>query len=126
MSRANLLSLLENFGRYCNDIAFVQQRGYRRETWTYDRLARTAAARAVLLKEKGIRRNDRVLLWGANSAEWAATFWGCLMRGAVAVALDDSSTPEFASRVQSCASSRRADTPVGGFIRHSAGRATLD
>ncbi len=99
MSRANLLSLLREFGRYRKDIAFVQQRGYRRDTWTYDRLLRAAAARALLLKQRGIRTNDRVLLWGANSAEWAATFWGCLMRGAVAVALDDSSTLEFASRV---------------------------
>ncbi len=28
-----------------------------------------------------------------------AAFWGCLLRGAVAVPLDDGATPEFASRV---------------------------
>jgi long-chain acyl-CoA synthetase len=108
MKRANLLSLFEEFGRYAKDAAFVQRRGYRRETWTYERLAEAAAARAMLLKKEGVRSKDRVLLWGHNSAEWAATFWGCLMRGAVVVALDESSTTEFASRVAADAGAKLA------------------
>ena len=51
------------------------------------------------MKEHGVRTGDRVLLWGPNSAEWVAAFWGCLLRGAVAVPLDDSSTLDFVSRV---------------------------
>jgi long-chain acyl-CoA synthetase len=108
MKRANLLSLFEEFGRYSKDPSFAQRRGYRRETWTYERLAEAAAARALLLKKEGVRSKDRVLLWGRNSAEWAATFWGCLMRGAVVVALDESSTPEFASRVAADAGAKLA------------------
>jgi len=99
MSRANLLSLFDEFARFSSDVAIVQQHGYRRETWTYQKLAGTAVHRALQLKERGVRTNDRVLLWGPNSAEWVAAFWGCLLRGAVVVTLDDSSTPEFASRV---------------------------
>ena len=57
------------------------------------------SGRALQLKESGVRTGDRVLLCGPNSAEWVAAFWGCLMRGAVVVALDDSSTPEFVARV---------------------------
>ncbi len=99
MSRPNLLSLFDEFARFSSDIAFVQQQGYRRETWTYQKLLAMAVQRGIQLKESRVGTNDRVLIWGPNSAEWVAAFWGCLLRGAVAVPLDDSSTPEFASRV---------------------------
>jgi long-chain acyl-CoA synthetase len=99
MSRANLLSLFDEFARFSGGVAIVQRRGYRRETWTYQKLAEAAILRALQLKEHGVRTGDRVLLWGTNSAEWVAAFWGCLLRGAVAVPLDDSSTLDFVSRV---------------------------
>src|SRR5260370_12117387 len=99
MPRENLLSLFAEFERYARDIAVVQRRGYRRETWTYAKLAARAFACALELKERHIRTGDRVLLWGPNSAEWMAAFWGCLLRGAVAVPMDDGATPEFAARV---------------------------
>lgn len=100
MPRTNLLSLIfDATARFSGDIAIVYQRGYRREAWTYEKLAECAVSRALQLKLAGVRTNDRVLLWGPNSAQWVAAFWGCLIRGAVVVPLDDSSTSEFASRV---------------------------
>jgi long-chain acyl-CoA synthetase len=99
MSRDNLLSLFREFERYGNDIAFVQRRGYRRDAWTYGKLARVAVTCASQLKERGVRTGDRVLLWGPNSAEWIAAFWGCLLRGAIAVPMDDGATLDFAGRV---------------------------
>jgi long-chain acyl-CoA synthetase len=99
MPRSSLLSLFDEFARFSTGVAIVQQRGYRREAWTYQKLAGAAVLRALQLKERGVRTGDRVLLWGTNSAEWVAAFWGCLLRGAVVVPFDDSSTPDFASRV---------------------------
>src|SRR5689334_15721554 len=99
MSRESLLSLFREFERYRQDVAFVQRRGYRRETWTFGKLASVAVVCAAELKERGIRKGDRVLLWGPNSAEWAAAFWGCLLRGAVAVRMDDGATIHFDARV---------------------------
>jgi len=99
MARVNLLSLFDEFGRFAEGVAFVQRRGYRRETWSYQKLAGAAACRAMQLKENGVGTGDRVLLCAPNSAEWVAAFWGCLLCGAVVVALDDSSTPDFAVRV---------------------------
>ena len=99
MPRENLNSLFREFERYGSDIAFVQRRGYRREAWTYRKLARVAFTCASELKKGGIRTGDRVLLWGPNNAEWTAAFWGCLLRGAVAVPMDDGATLDFASRV---------------------------
>src|SRR6266436_1555326 len=106
MPRENLLSLFAEFERYTRDVAVVQRQGYRRETWTYAELAARAFACALELKERHIQTGDRVLLWGPNSAEWMSAFWGCLLRGAVAVPMDDGATPEFASRVARDASVR--------------------
>jgi long-chain acyl-CoA synthetase len=110
MSHANLLSLFDEFARFSSGVAIVQQRGYRREAWTYQKLAGAAVLRALQLKEHGVRTGDCVLLWGPNSAEWVAAFWGCLLRGAVVVPLDDSSTLDFASRVAADASIKFAFT----------------
>lgn len=99
MPRADLTSLFAEFERYSHDIAVVQRRGYRREAWTYAKLAHVAFACAHELRERSVRTGDRVLLWGPNSAEWMAAFWGCLLRGAVAVPMDDGATAEFAGRV---------------------------
>src|SRR5712692_822792 len=99
MPRPNLLSLFDDFRGHSRDVAVVQRRGYRRESWTYNKLAGIAVRAAQGLKQRSIRTGDRVLLWGPNSAEWMAAFWGCLLRGAVAVPMDDGATPGFAARV---------------------------
>jgi long-chain acyl-CoA synthetase len=99
MPRSNLISLFAEFERYATDLAVVQRRGYRRECWTYARLAGAGSAFAQVLHERRVRTGDRVILWAPNSAEWMAAFWGCLLRGAVAVPLDDGATAEFAARV---------------------------
>jgi len=39
------------------------------------------------------------LLWGSNSVEWVAAFFGCILRGIVAVPLDAAGSLEFAQRV---------------------------
>src|ERR1700693_6299135 len=99
MPRANLISLFGEFARYAGDVAVVQRRGYRREVWSYAELAHLAFACAHRMRGRGVRTGDRVLLWGPNGAEWMAAFWGCLLRGAVALPMDDGATVEFAGRV---------------------------
>lgn len=95
MQRTSLTSLFREFERYAKDVAVVQRRGYRRESWTYGKLAGVAFTCAGELSKRGIRTGERVLLWGPNSAEWMAAFWGCLLRGAVAVPIDEGATDGF-------------------------------
>ncbi|MBV8513688.1 MAG: AMP-binding protein, partial [Acidobacteria bacterium] len=99
MARSNLNSLFAEFARYAKDVAVVQRRGYRREGWTCAQLIDYTVSCAVLLGELGVRSGERVILWGPNSFEWIVAFWGCLLRGAVAVPLDDGATIDFALRV---------------------------
>lgn len=99
MPRPNLLSLFADFQRHAGDAAVVQRRGYRRESWSFAKLAKVAFAIEHELKRRGIRTGERILLWGPNSAEWVAAFWGCLLRGAVVVPIDNGAKPDFAARV---------------------------
>ncbi len=39
------------------------------------------------------------MIWGENSAEWIAAFFGCLLRGVIAVPLDLAGSAAFAARV---------------------------
>ncbi|HXT75734.1 MAG TPA: AMP-binding protein [Candidatus Eisenbacteria bacterium] len=119
MPRPNLNSLFDDFARYASHVAVVQRRGYRRESWTYAKLRSVAVASAHELRQRGIRTGDRVLLWGPNSAEWMASFWACLLLGAVAVPLDDAATPDFVSRVARETSARIAFTTRGKLPLHS-------
>ncbi len=109
MPRNSLIEFLETAAmRHARDVAIAHRRGYRTERWTYAELADTASQFAQELERRGVRRGERVLLWGENCAEWAAAFWGCILRGAVAVPMDRTASPEFARRVAQEASVKLA------------------
>jgi long-chain acyl-CoA synthetase len=88
-----------DFRRYDEQIAIVTHRGNRRFSSTYARLAELSARCARAFDQLGLRPGDRVLLWGNNSVEWVAAFFGCVLRGIVAVPLDAAGSLEFARRV---------------------------
>jgi long-chain acyl-CoA synthetase len=77
----------------------VAHRGNRRYATTYGELAELAGRTAAELERRGIAAGDRVVLWGENSAEWIGTFFGCLLRGVIAVPLDVAGSIDFANRV---------------------------
>src|SRR5229473_6970673 len=98
MPRKNLLSLFAEFARFGGDVAVVQRRGYRREKLTYSELYAHALFWSYALAGRGVVPGDRVLLWGPNSAEWVACFWGILLRGGVVVPMDAAAAPDFVQR----------------------------
>jgi long-chain acyl-CoA synthetase len=98
MPRKNLLSLFADFRRFSGDVAVVQRRGYRREKLTYTELYARILFWNRALAGRGISPGDRVLLWGPNSAEWVACFWGILLRGAIVVPMDSAASPDFVQR----------------------------
>jgi long-chain acyl-CoA synthetase len=98
--RASLLDSLDDFERWGNrDLAYVFPRGYRRERWTYQRVAQVAYQFAHELESRHIGKGDAVLLWSPNSAEWVTVFLGCALCGVIAVPIDDATIPEFAQRI---------------------------
>jgi len=99
MTRRSLTEYLADFRGNNRDIAFVHRRGYRSVQWTYSRIAETASQAARELERLGVGQGDRVVLWGHDCGEWVAAFYGCVLRGAVAVPLDLIASPEFAARI---------------------------
>ena len=99
MPRRSLIEYLAGYGRHGRGIAFGERCGYRMARWSYVEVAGVAAQFARELEARRIGPSDRVLLWGRNSAEWVAAFFGCILRGAVAVPMDQGATAGFALRV---------------------------
>jgi long-chain acyl-CoA synthetase len=66
---------------------------------TYSELAVLAHRFADELARRGITPGERVVLWGRNSAEWIAAFFGCVEAGVLVVPLDASGSREFAQHV---------------------------
>jgi long-chain acyl-CoA synthetase len=99
MERRSVVEYLEDFLRRGRECAYLQHRGYRTVRWTYRQVAETAFRFARELEERGIGKGERVLLWGPNSAEWVAAFFGCALRGVIVVPIDDAGAADFAQRV---------------------------
>jgi long-chain acyl-CoA synthetase len=97
--RASLNSYLDDFLKRGAGVAFAERRGVRLERWSYSRVAETAFRFARELETRGVSKGERVAIWAANSAEWVAAFFGCILRGAVVVPLDVESAHDFVSRV---------------------------
>ena len=99
MARTSVAELVESFERRGQECAYVFRRGYRSVRWSYGEVASTARRFARELERRGVQHGERVMLWGENCAEWVAAFYGCALRGAVAVPMDRASAPEFAAKV---------------------------
>jgi long-chain acyl-CoA synthetase len=99
MARHSLVEYLNEFLERGNDTAYVQRHGYRTQRWSYRQVAETSYQFARELRARRIGKGERVLLWGPNSAEWVAAFFGCALEGVIAVPMDDAAAPDFALRV---------------------------
>jgi long-chain acyl-CoA synthetase len=82
-----------------DETAFVHRRGFRTVRWSSRQVAELAFRFARELETRNIGKGDRVMLWSENCGEWVAAFFGCMLRGSVAVPMDRIAAPEFTQRV---------------------------
>ena len=99
VERASIADYLPDFARLGRETAFAEHSGYRTVRSTYRDVAEIAYRFARELNARKIRKGDRVVLWGPNSASWVATFFGCTHRGVIVVPMDHASSPDFLLRV---------------------------
>jgi long-chain acyl-CoA synthetase len=97
--RRNLGTYLPAMADDHRNVAYVYADGLRTRRLTYAELASLAWQAGAWMQRQGLAEGDRVVLWGANSGEWAAVFWGCLATGIVAVPVDVQSSPEWVNRI---------------------------
>src|SRR6266567_6296735 len=111
--------------RLGKETAFVSHRGFRTLRWSYRQVGELAFQFARELEARDISKGERVLLWGDNCAEWVAAFFGCMLRGAVAVPMDRIAAPDFAQRVASDVDAKLI-VCAGALVQHSRSRAFLE
>jgi len=99
VGRTSVADYLLDFERLGTEQAYAERHGYRLHRETYASVAATAFRFARELNARQIRKGDRVMLWGPNSAAWVAAFLGCANRGVIAVPMDHAASPEFGLRV---------------------------
>jgi long-chain acyl-CoA synthetase len=99
MTRRSVAGYLDNFSERGEECAYVQRQGYRSVRWSYRQVAETAFQFARELRTREIGKGDRVMVWGSNSAEWVAAFFGCALTGVIVVPMDDVAASDFALRV---------------------------
>lgn len=99
MGREHLASLIVDMQRRGHETAVVEHRGVRHLRTSYGEIAELAGRFAAELRGREIKAGERVVLWGANSAEWMGAFFGCVLRGVIAVPLDAAGAREFVARV---------------------------
>ena len=105
--------------------AFVHRRGFRTVRWSYRQIGELAFRFARELEYRNVRKGDRVMLWGENCGEWVAAFFGCMLRGAVAVPMDRIAASDFAERVAGDVDAKLV-VCSRSLVEHTGGRPSLE
>jgi len=118
MGRESLADVFADLASQRGDF-LVYDNGFLAETRTYADVARLARSLAARLTHAGIRKGDRIILWGENSPEWVACLWGAILAGVVVVPVDFRSSLDF---VRTITRKVEARAVVVGRDRPDAGR----
>ncbi|HLL54312.1 MAG TPA: AMP-binding protein, partial [Myxococcaceae bacterium] len=83
---------------------------------TYQELDRRSDALAAAMQDAGVRRGDRVVVWGAKSADTIAAWFGALKAGAAYVPLDRTTPAPRAGAIVDATRARVVvlDAPLAG------------
>ena len=85
--------------RRSTPLSSVHDDGYRTWSCTYAQVVAAARAFAERLRESGIRREQKVVLWCENRPEWIVVLWGCLLEGVILVPIDYRSSADLMLRI---------------------------
>ena len=117
LNQAFLVAMDAYAGRVC----FRVESGVRYRQITYRELSDLTFRVAGYLCRKGLAAGDRVVIVAENSAEWMASFLGCLMAGGVAVPLRGSLPPDEICRMMGEAGARVAQASCWASTRTRSG-----
>ena len=91
--------LEESATRFANKEALIIRPGFRTRAWTYRDLHGVVPKVARYLQDSGLRKDDRVLIWGVNRPEYGIAFLAALRLGAILVPLEANYAAEFAEKI---------------------------
>jgi long-chain acyl-CoA synthetase len=89
----DLLDLFDtSVKRFPTRVAMRIERDGKKEQYTFAEVKELTLRAAGFLAEKGIKQNDRVILFSNNMPEWGMTYFGILKTGATAIPIDPASS----------------------------------
>jgi long-chain acyl-CoA synthetase len=109
MPRDTLLDFFHDFAGLDEEF-LIHDDGFHVRHFRYREIAERARAFAARLREAGIVKDDKVILYGENRPEWIVALWGCLLEGVIAVPIDYRSSREFVDRVHAIVGARAVFT----------------
>src|SRR5580700_9194069 len=105
MPRDTLLDFFHDFAAL-NDEFLIYDDGFQARHYRYREIAERARAFAARLREAGIGRDEKVILYGENRPEWIVALWGCLLEGVIAVPIEYRSSSDFVERIKGIVGAR--------------------
>jgi long-chain acyl-CoA synthetase len=91
--------LEESARKFGTKDALTIRPGFRTRSWTYRDLNEVVPRVARYLKDTGLKKGDRVLIWGVNRPEYGIAFLAALRLGAILVPLEANYAAEFAEKI---------------------------
>src|SRR5712691_8745624 len=79
--------------------ALMIRPGFRTRAWSYRDLNDVVPRVTRHLSESGMKKGDRVLIWGVNRPEYGIAFLAALRLGAILVPLEANYAAEFAQKI---------------------------
>lgn len=91
----NIGQLIEKTAEKFGDATFIEiKRRLRIERYSFSEINLLSRKFVTLLKNSGVEKGDRILIWGPNSPEWVICFFGALRSGVVVIPVDFATTNE--------------------------------
>jgi long-chain acyl-CoA synthetase len=84
---------------YGQKIALKFRPRFRTVSFSYSDIYKLAKAYSQILRNNGVERGDRVIIWAYNSPYWVASFFGIQLRGAIAVPLNVQSSQNLIEKI---------------------------
>ncbi len=82
-----------------NKPALIHKTGIRTFTLSYSELHQKILQTSAYMDSQGIKKGDKILLWGFNSPEWGIVFLAAALKGVVIVPIDFLATGDFVQKI---------------------------
>lgn len=78
----------------------VYDDGFRGWTFRYNDIGQRGRAFAARLRQEGICKGDKVMIWSESRPGWIIALWGCLLEGIVVVPVEPQASLDLARRIE--------------------------
>ena len=92
--------IVTNF-RSNDKIAIIYKTGFRTFRFTYVQLYDQIIKTAGLLEKYGLKKGDKIIIWGYNGPDWGIVFLAAALKGIIVVPIDYMALQDYVARIQS-------------------------